>query len=83
MKAKISAILGGVPPGDMVYARIANGMPDIIDRGGAPVRLGDGATSEEIGLASSIRTAALSNRALNLTNTPAGEERDEDGENEI
>ena len=60
MKTKISAILDGTPPSHTTLERIAREMPDIIrldDRTSA--KLGNDATSEELRLASSVRSMAI------------------------
>ena len=59
MKAKIAAILDGVPPDDAAFVKVAEEMPDIMrSNNRAATYLGSNATPEEIHLASVIRTTA-------------------------
>ena len=59
MKAKIAAILDGVPPNDAAFAKVADEIPEIMrDNNRAATYLSSDATAEEIHLASVIRTTA-------------------------
>ena len=59
MKAKIAAILDGVPPNDAAFAKVAEDMPEIMRSSNrAAMYLNSDATAEEIHLASVIRTTA-------------------------
>ena len=59
MKAKIAAILDGVPPNDTAFAKVAEGLPEIMrNNNRAATYLSSDATPEEAHLASVIRTTA-------------------------
>ena len=59
MKAKIAAILDGVPANDAAFAKVAEEMPEIMrSNNRAATYLSSKATPEEIHLASVIRTTA-------------------------
>ena len=60
MKAKIQAILTGMPQNDVAYTKVVHEMPEIITPAGRHnARLGEGATRYEIQLASQIRSASF------------------------
>lgn len=59
MKAKIAAILDGVPTNDAAFAKVVEELPEIMrPNNKAATYLGPDATPEEIHLASVIRTTA-------------------------
>ena len=60
MKHKLAAILDGVPTNDSAFATVVREMPDVIKASDkAATRLSKDATSEEVRLASQIRSAAF------------------------
>ena len=70
MKAKIAAILDGVPPNDAAFAKVVEVMPDIMrSNNRAAAYLGSDATPEEIHLASVVRTTALMYYSANQDGT--------------
>ncbi len=86
MKYKISDILEGMPSKDASYVKVARGLPDIITRQHKDrAKMGEGATSLEISLATAIRASSLSyplsnsQRAVKLVGANE-EEWQEDGE---
>ena len=85
MKAKIAAILDGVPPNDAAFAKVADEIPDIMrNNNRAATYLGSNATAEEIHLASVIRTTAqmyyTANQDRMRGNDGYDDERDRDEE---
>ena len=85
MKAKIAAILDGVPSNDAAFARVADEIPDIMrNNNKAATYLGSDATAEEIHLASVIRTTAQMYYTANPDrvrgNDGYDDERDQDEE---
>lgn len=85
MKAKIAAILDGVPPNDAAFTKVAEEMPNIIrDNNKAATYLGPDATPEEMHLASVIRTTAQMYYSANQDGTRGNDGyddvRDHDGE---
>lgn len=82
MKAKITAILTGMPQQHAAYARVAREMPDIIISTDKPLsRLSKDATPYEVSLASAIRTKSFDYRVPATERTPSQEE-ESDGEGE-
>lgn len=85
MKAKIAAILDGVPPNDAAFAKVAAEMPEIMrSNNRAATYLNSDPTPEEIHLASVIRTTALMYYSANQDGTRGNDgyddERDRDEE---
>ena len=85
MKAKISAILDGVPPNDAAFAKVAMELPEIMrNNKRAATYLSSDATPEEIRLASAIRTTAQMYLSANQDGTRGNDgyddERDQDEE---
>ena len=83
MKAKIAAILDGVPPDDAAFAKVAREMPEIIrNNNRAATYLSSDPTPEEIHLASVIRTTAQMYYSANQDGTRGNDgyddERDQD-----
>ena len=85
MKAKIAAILDGVPSNDAAFAKVVKELPEIMrhnNRGAA--YLASDATPEEIHLASVIRTTAQMHYSANQDGTrvndgyDGGEDQDEE-----
>ena len=86
MKAKIAAILDGVPPNDAAHAKVAKEMPDIMrNNNRAATYLRSDATPEEIHLASMIRTTAQMYYSANHDGTRVndGYDDEQDQEEEI
>lgn len=74
MKAKIAAILDGVPPNDAAFAKVIEEMPEIMrSNNRAATYLASDATPEEIHLASVIRTTALMHYSSNQDRTRAND----------
>lgn len=82
MKAKITAILTGIPQQHAAYAKVAREMPDNIDPGDKiSNRLGKDATQYEVHLASAIRSNCFTHRVPVMERTPSHEgQSDEDGQ---
>lgn len=85
MKAKIAAILDGLPPNDAAFTKVAEEMPNIIRTNNrAATYLGPDATPEEMHLASVIRNAAQMYYSANQDGTRGNDgyddEPDHDGE---
>lgn len=85
MKAKIAAILDGVPQNDTAFAKVVKEMPEIMRSSNkAATYLGSDATPEEIHLASVIRTTAQMYYSANLDGTRGNDgyddEQDQDEE---
>lgn len=79
MKAKIAAILDGVPPNEAAFAKVAEEMPDIMrNNNRAATYLSPDATPEEIHLASVIRTTAQMYYSANQDGTRGNDGYDED-----
>ena len=86
MKAKIAAILDGVPPNDTAFAKVVKEMPEIMRTSNkAATYLGSDATPEEVHLASVIRTTAQMYYSGNLDGTRGndGYNDEQDQDNEI
>lgn len=70
MKAKIAAILDGVPQNDTAFAKVVKEMPEIMRASNkSATYLGSDATPEEVHLASVIRTTAQMYYSGNLDGT--------------
>lgn len=85
MKAKIAAILDGVPSNDAAFAKVADEMPEIMrNNNRAATYLSPNATPEETHLASVIRTTAQMHYSANQDGTRGNDgyddERDQDEE---
>ena len=85
MKAKIAAILDGVPPNDAAFAKVADEIPEIMrNNNRAATYLSSDATAEEIHLASVIRTTAqmyyTANQGGTRGNDGYDDERNQDEE---
>ena len=85
MKAKIAAILDGVPPNDAAFAKVVEEMPEIMrNNNRVAMYLSPDATPEEIHLASVIRTTAQMYYSADQDGTRGndgyGDEGDQDGE---
>ena len=79
MKAKIAAILDGVPPNDAAFAKVAQEMPEIMRSSNrAALYLNSDATPEEIHLASVIRTTAQMYYTGNQDGTRANDGYDDE-----
>ena len=79
MKAKIAAILDGVPQNDTAFAKVVKEMPEIMrDNNKAATYLGSNATPEEIHLASVIRTTAQMYYSANLDGTRGNDGYDDE-----
>lgn len=79
MKAKIAAILDGVPPNDAAFAKVIGEMPEIMrSNNRAATYLASDATPEEIHLASVIRTTALMHYSSNQDGTRANDGYDDE-----
>ena len=78
MKAKLHAILTGLPQDTTAYDNVVQGMPEIIDpRERANARMGEGATRYETLLATQIRSSCF-----NLGISVAEKESFPEGDNE-
>lgn len=79
MKAKIAAILDGVPPNDAAFAKVIEEMPEVMSSNNrAATYLASEATPEEIHLASVIRTTALMHYSGNQDRTRANDGYDDE-----
>lgn len=88
MKAKIAAIIDGVPPNDAAFAKVTKEIPEVIrNHNKAATYLGPDATPEEIHLASVIRTTAQMYYSANQDGTRGDDgyddERDQNEETTI
>lgn len=79
MKAKIAAILEGVPPNDAAFAKVAKEMPEIMRNSNkAATYLGPDAAPEEVHLASVIRTTAQMYYSANQDGTRGNDGYDDE-----
>ena len=81
MKAKIAAILDGVPPNDTAFAKVVEKMPEIMrNNNRAATYLSPDATPEEIHLASVIRTTAQMYYSADQDGTRGNDGYDDEGD---
>lgn len=79
MKAKIAAILDGVPQNDTAFAKIVKEMPEIIrSNNKAATYLASDATPEEVHLASVIRSTAQMYHSANPNGTRGNDGHDDE-----
>lgn len=85
MKAKIAAILDGVPANDAAFAKVVGELPEIMrnNNKAATYLTGPDATPEEVHLASVIRTTAQMYYSGNQDGTRGYDGYGEEGEEEI
>ena len=83
MRAKLQAIMLGLPPQDDAYAKVIREMPEIINwKDKADAKLGEDATRYEMHLATQVRSASFAHAiaAINRTVSQEGGYVEDDNE---